>query len=88
MIRTDQTPDFEVLVVNPAIPTNPPVRLRLSGFSGGARHRSSLVFCYLNPGSLALVVSHDGVMSVMTRPLEENSVVVLRPFLRGSDLGI
>ena len=68
MIRTEQTLDFKVSVFNPAAPNTPPLRLTLSSFSGGARHRSALVFCYLNPGTLSLVVSHDGVMSLMTRP--------------------
>lgn len=86
MIRTEQTLDFKVSVFNPATPNTPPIRLTLSSFSGGARHRSSLVFCYLNPGALSLVVSHDGVMSLMTRTIEEDGVTVLRPFLRGFDL--
>jgi len=88
MIRTEQTLDFDVLIFNPAAPNAPPLRRTLSSFSGGARHRSALVFCYLNPGTLSLVVSHDGVMSVMTRPIEEDGVAVFRPFLRGFDLGI
>jgi hypothetical protein len=88
MIRTEQTLDFDVLVFNPTAPNAPPLRRTLSSFSGGARHRSALVFCYLNPGTLSLVVSHDGVMSVMTRPIEQGGVAVFRPFLRGFDLGI
>lgn len=54
MIRTEQTEDFEVVILNPASPASAPIRIRLSEFNGGARHRSALVFCYLNPGTLAL----------------------------------
>jgi hypothetical protein len=83
MIRTERTDDFELFIVSPASPANNHKRIRLTEFSGGSRHRSALVFCYLNPGALALVVSHDGVMSVITRPHEEQGVFVLTPFLRG-----
>lgn len=88
MIRTERTDNFEVIIVSPASPANNHKSIRLTEFSGGSRHRSALVFCYLNPGALALVVSHDGVMSVITRPYEEQGVFVLTPFLRGSDLSI
>lgn len=89
MIRTERTADdFDLMIVNPAFPANNRKPIRLTEFSGGSRHRSAFVFCHLNPGALALVVSHDGVMSVITRPLEEQGVFVLRPFLRGSDLSI
>jgi hypothetical protein len=88
MIRTEQTPDFTVVLLNPSTPFDPPKRITLSSFSGGARHRSALVFCYLNPGALALVVSHDGVMSLLFRPTEENGVVAIRPFRKGAPLSI
>lgn len=88
MIRTEQTPDFTVVLVNPAAPTTPHTQAPLSCFSGGARHRSALVFCYLNPGALALVVSHDGVMSLLVRPAQEDIVMAIRPFRKGAPLTI
>ena len=88
MIRTEETPDFSVALVNPQSPTEPCKRVTLSSFSAGARHRSALVFCYLNPGAAALVVSHDGVMSLLTRPVMEDCVVALRPLRRGTPLAI
>ncbi len=87
MIRTEETPDFSVVIVNPQSPTEPPKHGALSSFSAGARHRSGLVFCYLNPGAVALVVSHDGVMSLLTRPVEEEKVLAVRPFRRGAPIG-
>jgi hypothetical protein len=88
MIRTEQTPDFTVVLVNPAAPSTPRTQIPLSSFSGGARHRSALVFCYLNPGALALVVSHDGVMSLLVRPTQEDKVLAIRPFRKGAPLSI
>lgn len=88
MIRTEETADFTVTIVNPSMPSEPPKRIALSSFSGGARHRSALVFCHLNRGALALVVSHDGIMSLLASPTEEDGVVVFRPFRRGALLSI
>ncbi|MBX3349797.1 MAG: hypothetical protein KF747_13795 [Nitrospira sp.] len=88
MIRTEQTPDFAIALIDPAAPSVPHTQIALSSFSGGARHRSALVFCYMNPGALALVVSHDGVMSVLVRPTQEDRVLVFRPFRKGAPLSI
>jgi hypothetical protein len=88
MIRTEQTPNFTVVLINPAEPSITPTRIALSSFSGGARHRSALVFCYLNPGALALVISHDGVMSLLVRPTQEDVVVAIRPFRKGAALSM
>ncbi len=88
MIRTEETPDFTVFLLNPSTPSEVSKRIPLSSFSGGARHRSALVFCYLNPGAVALVVSHDGVMSLLVRPTEEDGVLAIRPFRRGAQLAI
>jgi DNA integrity scanning protein DisA with diadenylate cyclase activity len=88
MIRTEETPNFNVLLLNPLIPSEKYKRIPLSSFSGGARHRSALVFCYLNPGALALVVSHDGVMSFFVRPSDEDGVMAVRPFRMGAPLSL
>ena len=88
MIRTSNELDFEVLVADSRNFKGKGKSIKLSEFSGGSRHRSALSFCYDNPGAAALVVSHDGIMSVMTRPLNENRVVVFRPFYRTFELGI
>jgi hypothetical protein len=57
-----------------------PAPQSVDGFPGGSRHRSAIEFCYWNPGSVAVVVSQDGVMSLMSRLADEDSVLVLRPF--------
>lgn len=79
--------DFPVKIINPSDTANSPVATTLLEFHGGARHRSALVFCYANPGALAMVISQDGIMSVLVRPTEENCVYAIRPIRRGMKLG-
>jgi hypothetical protein len=88
MIKVADAKDFEILLVDSRNFAGKGTAIRLSEFSGGSRHRSALSFCYENPGAAALVVSHDGVMSVMTRPLQEDRVIVVRPFYKTFDLGM
>lgn len=88
MIQTDAPSEFNLTIVDSRNFKGAGKDLKLSEFSGGSRHRSALSFCYANTGSVALVVSHDGVMSVMTRPIEEDRVIVIRPFLKTFDLGL
>jgi len=75
--------DIQVVLLNPAKPKDLSKPISINDFSSGARHRSAIQFCDSNPGSVALVVSHDGVMSLMGRGTKEDSVVVLRPFYPG-----
>lgn len=88
MIQAAIKDDFQVVLVDSRNFNGSGKTISLSDFSGGSRHRSALAFCYENAGSAALVVSHDGIMSVMTRPTTEDRVLVVRPFLRTFDLGI
>ncbi len=86
MIRTKDTSDFPIRIVAPHNHAAAPIETTLYGFNGGARHRSALAFCHSNPGALAVVVSQDGVMSLMVRPLREDCVYAFRPIRRGSQL--
>lgn len=86
MIRTSNTADFSIRIVSPHRHSAVPIETTLSGFNGGARHRSALVFCHTNPGALAIVVSQDGVMSLLVRPLREDCVYAIRPIRRGAQL--
>lgn len=75
--------DIHVVLVDPSKTTDLSKTISINDFSGGARHRSAIQFCYSNPGCVALVVSHDGVMSLMGRGTKEDFVLVLRPFYPG-----
>ena len=86
MIQTLDTGDFDISIIAPHKFLEKPIETTLSRFNGGARHRSALVFCYLNPGALAIVVSQDGVMSLLVRPLREERVYAIRPIRRGTRL--
>jgi sensor domain DACNV-containing protein len=72
--------EIEYALISPTKPVDCPEPRSIDEFPGGSRHRSAIEFCYWNPGSVALVVSQDGVMSLMSRPLKEDTVLVLRPF--------
>ena len=73
MIRTQNTDDFPIHIVAPHNYAAAPKETTLYGFNGGARHRSALVFCHLNPGALAIVASQDGVMSLDRKSTRLNS---------------
>jgi hypothetical protein len=88
MILVQRPYDFPVVTLSPSHPKRKATECKLADFGGGARHRSALVFCFENPGAFALVVSHDGQLSICTRPLNEAVVVAIRPILRGTDIGI
>lgn len=45
----------------------------------GTRHNSAARFCYHNPGSIAFVISQDGVVSCMIRYEDRDHVLVWRP---------
>jgi hypothetical protein len=72
--------EIEYVLIKPTEPSGYPAPRSIDDFPGGARHRSAIEFCYWNPESVAVVVSQDGVMSLMSRPTDEDSVLVLRPF--------
>jgi hypothetical protein len=72
--------EIEYVLIKPTEPSEYPAPRSIDDFPGGARHRSAIEFCYWNPESVAVVVSQDGVMSLMSRPTDEDSVLVLRPF--------
>ncbi len=86
MIRTRNTGNFPVRIIAPHKHSTKPIETTLHQFNGGARHCSALVFCHSNPGALAIVVSQDGVMSLMVRPLRDECVYSVRPIRRGSQL--
>lgn len=86
MIRTQEVEDFPIRILAPHNYQQSQLDITLSKFNGGARHRSALIFCYMNPGALAIVVSQDGVMSLLVRPLMEKRVVAIRPIRRGVQL--
>jgi hypothetical protein len=84
MIRTKEAGDFPVHIVAPHNLAATRIETTLRAFNGGARHRSALIFCHANPGALAVVVSQDGVMSLLVRPLLEECVLAVRPIRRGT----
>jgi hypothetical protein len=86
MVQTKSVEDFEVRLISPHDVKASPLRTTYLAFNGGARHRSALVFCHLNPGAIAIVVSQDGVMSLLVRPTDETAVYALRPIHRGIQL--
>lgn len=77
--------DLGVVVVDPAAGlTTRPAAVPLSTLGLGTRHRSAIDFCDSSPGAIAMVVSQDGELSLVTRPLLEEHAVVLRPFYPGT----
>ena len=72
--------EIEYVLVRPAQATDWPEPKSIDEFPGGSRHRSAVQFCCWNPGSVALVVSQDGIMTLMSRLPNEDVVLVLRPF--------
>lgn len=84
--RDDQA--FDVVALAPSAPRTAERRVSCPEFGGGARHRSALVFCHKNPGALAFVVSHDGIMTILTRPVQEALVLAISPILLGTDIGV
>lgn len=72
--------EIEYVLIKPTEPSEHPAPRSVDDFPGGSRHRSAIEFCYWNPGSVAIVVSQDGVMSLMSRLSGDESVLVLRPF--------
>jgi hypothetical protein len=83
MIKTQEVGNFSIGILEPHDFKSKPEMTTLDNFGGGARHRSALIFCFQNPGALSIVISQDGVMSIMVKPLEEDFVVVIRPIRRG-----
>lgn len=79
MISTTADADQVVDIFDPLHREAPPHPIKFNEFVGGARHRSALSFCSANPGAVALVVSHDGVMSIAVRPSTSSPIAVIRP---------
>lgn len=79
MISAAADPNQPVDIFDPLHRDAPPHKIKFNEFGGGARHRSALSFCAENPGAVALIVSHDGVMSIAVRPSNTDPIAVIRP---------
>jgi hypothetical protein len=71
--------EIAVRVVNPVDETQELVA-PLGRLDLGTRHRSAVRFCFMNPGSFALVASQDGTLSYCTRACDAPEVLLLRPY--------
>lgn len=79
MIQTTIKEEIRVDIINP-YSTSEKRSVKLSEFSGGARHRSALIFCQRNPGAIAVVISEDDELSILFRRVDQEQVTAYRPF--------